>query len=81
MPAADRCSVLTPPVPHVASLPYQLRDAREPPICSAIWLPRWQFDSTPNRAICVRLRWTKDADEILASIQRAKAKTNPFTRH
>ena len=25
--------------------------------------------------------WTKDADEILASIQRAKTKTNPLTRH
>ena len=25
--------------------------------------------------------WTKDADEILASIQRAKTKTNSFTRH
>jgi transposase len=25
--------------------------------------------------------WTKDADEILASIQRAKTKTSPFTHH
>jgi transposase len=25
--------------------------------------------------------WTKDADQILASIERAKAKTNSFTRH
>ena len=25
--------------------------------------------------------WTKDADEILAKIQRAKAKTSPFTHH
>ena len=25
--------------------------------------------------------WTKDADEILASIQRAKTKTNSFTHH
>ena len=25
--------------------------------------------------------WTKDADEIPASIQRAKTKTNSFTRH
>ena len=25
--------------------------------------------------------WTKDADQILASIQRAKTKTNSFTRH
>jgi hypothetical protein len=25
--------------------------------------------------------WTKDGDEILASIQRAKTKTNSLTRH
>jgi len=27
-----RCSAVTPPACHAASLPYQLRDAREPPI-------------------------------------------------
>jgi hypothetical protein len=31
MLAADRCSTATPPVRHAASLPYELRDAREPP--------------------------------------------------
>jgi hypothetical protein len=33
-PAADRCSAVTPPARHAASLPYELRDVREPPICA-----------------------------------------------
>jgi hypothetical protein len=36
MPAADRCSAVTPPARHAASSPYELHDAREPPIWS-VW--------------------------------------------
>jgi len=32
MPAVGWCSAVTPPARHVASLPYELRDAPEPPI-------------------------------------------------
>jgi hypothetical protein len=32
MPAAGRCSAVTPPARHVVSLPYELRDAHEPPL-------------------------------------------------
>ena len=32
MPAAGRCSTVTPPARHAASLPYAPRDAREPPL-------------------------------------------------
>ena len=35
MPAADRCSAVTPPARHAASSPYELHDAREPPLRAA----------------------------------------------
>jgi hypothetical protein len=38
MPAADPCSTVPPPARHAVSLPYELRDAREPPICADVGL-------------------------------------------
>jgi hypothetical protein len=36
MPAAARCSTVKPPPHHAPSLPYELRDLREPPICTLV---------------------------------------------
>ena len=48
---ADRPSIVTPRARHAASLPYELRDAREPPICALLPIrplaqsaaPEWRF--------------------------------------
>src|SRR5215831_16279500 len=48
MPAADRCSAVTPPARHAVSLPYELRDAREPPLCSAARSLAWSPRSRPK---------------------------------
>jgi transposase len=39
-----------------------------------VFIDHWNHHPRP-------FTWTKDADEILASIQRAKTKTNSFTHH
>jgi len=55
-PPAGRCSAVTPPARHAASLPYGLRDVREPPFCS----PRLRLDrgsaAARIRLICERIR-------------------------
>src|SRR5207253_2999641 len=38
--AAGRCSAVTPPARHAASLPYELRDAPDPPICTVARLSK-----------------------------------------
>jgi hypothetical protein len=49
LPAADRCGVVTPPARHAASLPFELRDAREPlPICIVARLVVGEVSAVPN---------------------------------
>ena len=51
MPAAGRCSAAPPPARHVVSLPYELRHAREPPLCALILVDYLVSEDAPNGPI------------------------------